>query len=243
MARGAEVMARPRIKVLMKPLSPTLWGSWDRGFEAHIPTTKCIDRGVTYPCVFPTYIKGVLRRCAYLLIDHMTRLGIADSKLFVKIFGSSAFEDKVEPSVLDEPSCISISVGKVVDDAEVRKILSSWPRLEEVNPVPIRSAVFIEPHVRLRDESWTAAEGALFTEEKVLNDLYVYFDIELVCSFSMDELTKTLKMLLLSLAMFRYEPVARGSSAEVCVRIEGVNIGEVDKIAKLINGSATWCRV
>lgn len=236
-------MATPRIKVLMKPLLPPLWGSWGRGFEAHVPITKCIDKGVTYPCVFPTYIKGVLRRCAYLVLDHMTRLDIADSKLFVKVFGPSAIEDKVRTNVFDEPSCVSISVGKIVDGAEARRILSTWPRPENANPVPIHSAVFIEPHVRLRDETWTAAEGALFTEERVLSDLYVYFDIEFTCNLSGDGLVKAVKMLLLSLVMTRYEPVARGSSAEVCIRVENVNNEEVESVVKLINSSTTWCKV
>jgi hypothetical protein len=236
-------MATPRIKVLVKPLLPPLWGSWGRGFEAHVPTTKCIDKDVVYPCVFPTYIKGVLRRCAYLVLDHMARLGIADSKLFVKVFGPSAIEDKVRVSILDEPSCVSISVGKIVSEAEVRRILSTWPRPEDVNPVPIRSAVFIEPHVRLRDETWTAAEGALFTEEKVLSDLYVYFGIEFTCNLGSDELVKAVEMLLLSLVMTRYEPVARGSPAEVCIHVENVGSEEVESIVKLINSSTTWCRV
>jgi len=238
-------MVTTRIKVLMKPLQPALWGSWDRGFEAHVPTTKCIDRGVLYPCIFPTYIKGVLRRCVYILLDLMKRLGVANERLYVKIFGPSAIERKVRADVLDEPSCISASIGRVIDVTEVKKILSSsrWPEPDEVPPVPIHRAIVIEPHVGLRDGTSIATEGALFTEERVPNNLYVYFGIELTCSLDADELTKAVKMLLLGLAMTRYEPAARGSSAEVCVRVEGVNGREVKEIINLINGSTIWCKV
>jgi hypothetical protein len=236
-------MTRPRIKVLMKPLLPALWGSWDRGFEAHIPTTKCVEKGVTYPCIFPTYVKGVLRRCTYLLLDHLIRLGVSDSNIFAKIFGSSYLEDKVRSEILDEPSCISVSIGKIIEESEARNVLSRWPSVDEVKPVSIYRAVFVEPHVRLRDEVWTASEGALFTEERVQSNLYAYFDIEFVCDLSMDELIKAVKMILIGLAMARYEPVARGSSAEVCVHVEGVASSEVEEIVKLINGSVEWCRV
>jgi hypothetical protein len=226
-----------RVRVLAKLKLPAIWGSWERGFEAHVTTTKCVEAGITYPCVYPTYIKGVLRRNAFKLLPHLKRLGVADRSLYVELFGPSALEEADSPA-LDEPACIDVSVGKIVDENEASKILKNWPSVSGVRPVELERAVFIEPRIRIRDESLNVAEGALFAEERVKSGLYLYFEVSVKCPEIEGASTR---LLLYSLALFPYEYIARGSPADVCIHVEG----GVDELARLlvssINSKTPWC--
>jgi hypothetical protein len=226
-----------KVKVLAKLRSPALWGSWDRGFEAHMTTTKCFEGGVSYPCIFPTYLKGLLRRNAYALLYHLERLNIIKKDAYIRLFGPSAFEE-VGSTVVDEPSCIDVSFGKVVSAEEVKKIIRNWPSVRDVTPAKFEEALIIEPHIRLRDESTAVVEGSLFTEERINNDFYLYFEVGVRCPDSVSDL---LKLMLFSLALLPYEPIARGSTAEICINVEGPLDELSSIIVKSINSRNTWC--
>jgi|GEM_PF-2300426 len=225
------------VKVLAKLRSPALWGSWDRGFEAYTTTTKCFEGDIIYPCVFPTYIKGLLRRNAYSILPHLERLNIIKRDIYVRLFGPSVFEDG-GVMILDEPSCIDVSFGKVVNDEEAKYIIKKWPPVESVKPARLEEALFIEPHIRLRDETGTVVEGALFTEERISNDLYVYFEVKIRCS---DNVLDYLKLLLFSIALIPYEPIARGSTAEVCINVVGPSDELISFFVSSINSRSIWC--
>lgn len=204
-----------KVKFLIRLETEGAWGSWERGFEAHVTTVK---DGAGRPFVPPTYLKGLIRRNVVSLIDHLERLNVISRRDIALVFGPSPFEDSGDPPTT-RPSPIRVSAGKIVTEREAEMIRASWPDpddLVEGGTIPL----FVEHHVRVRDETRSVSHGALFTEERVEPGSYLYGCVDLG-GLEQSLAERVACSIVLALLNAAYTGVGRRTVGTVCVRVEG----------------------
>lgn len=230
------------IKFLCKIETPSSWGSQGRGLEGVISVARCSEaKGYEYPCVPPTYIKGILRRKAYLLLKHLVKLNLISLDTYVKLFGPTTIESRVNALNWfgSEPSCIRVSQGIIVDRETAEEITKKWPSVDSIVKSDVSSATVVEPHIRIRDEVGSVAVGALYSEERVKHGYYVYWEVEVVCK---DIECQALALLLYSSLLLRYTGGGRGYTVlKPCINVEphGVCDERLGNVLKLVR--ERWC--
>ncbi|MEM0338066.1 MAG: hypothetical protein QW284_00020 [Ignisphaera sp.] len=229
-------MARLRICYLLKLEGGGLWGSGKGLLEANVVTTACRHaRGGEVLCIPHTYIKGVLRRAAEEVFDHLTRVGIVQSRdIILKVFGPlTPFSDKV--AVVPSPTMFGPLYP--VKDVESAKALANDEPMAYLfkDSTLLSPSTYIEPHVRLDDRCARAAKGALFKELRVAPATLFYGEI-MYESADFSELTDVARLLTIAIAMLRYKYVGRRSSAKSYIlKIEPPDIAEDENVKYVLS--------